>query len=312
MTLVMENLYNNLHRRAVGWDEDFLTEAFTHLLKHIQEHEPDAAYWIINRLTGDLPIELDEKIEEISISSQFSTDLGIPDICIKHENFIVLIEVKVDADFHEGQLAGYRQFLSKTNLPNVRLNTLTRYGQSGDQPVVDQAIRWNQVADWLERLTLNESISNYLRNEFVRFLKLRGVAMDKVEWELVPGIKSMLSLLSMISEAMASAQIRNDVPSAGKQWWGYYKKYEGIKKIFFGIYYSDPSIVCVETEGFAFSDDIDISQGEIVNGKWRQTLNLASEEIHFFARSKQSQLSCLEEFLRDAANYADQLMSRAN
>ena len=134
--------------------------------------------------------------------------------------------------------------------------------------------------------------------------------MDKVEWDLVPGIKSMLSLLNMIVEAMSAANISYDATTAGKSWQGYFKKYGTKKRIFIGIYLDDPGKVCVQTENCSFSDDAVVTQGEIVNGKWTETLDLTSEESHFFARSKQSQLSCLEEFLRDSVGYADGLIKR--
>ena len=208
-----DNLYNNLHRSTSGWDEDFLTEGLVHLLKYLQEHEPEAAYSIMNQLAGNLPKILGERAGEISISTQFSTPYGVPDICIKHPSFLVLIEVKVDADFGADQLQNYRRFLYETELRHVMLNTLTRYGQSQDNPHVDWAIRWNQLADTLERSNLRKAVSKYLRDEFVGFLKVRGVAMDKVEWDLVPGVKSMLSLLNMIAEALAAAGVLS--PAAG-------------------------------------------------------------------------------------------------
>ena len=303
-----DNLYNNLHRSTSGWDEDFLTEAFTHLLKYLQDHESDAAYLIINKLTGNLPRELGEDIDEISISTQLSTNFGIPDICIRHQSFLVLIEVKVDADFHSGQLSGYRRFLSESELPNVRLNTLTRYGQSGDHSAVDLAIRWNQVAGGLEKLRLHDPVAIYLRNEFVGFLNKRGVAMDKVEWDLVSGIKSMLSLLNMIVEAMSAVELKHDTATAGKNRQGFLRKHGPTKRIFVGIYLDDPSRLWVHTENCPLDNELQVSLGEIDNGIWSATLDLASEEVHFFARSKQSQLSCLEEFLRDSIEYADKLI----
>lgn len=303
-----DNIYNNLHRRSSGWDEDFLTEALTHLLGYLQEHEPNACYSIISWLTDDLVRMVDVDISQINISTQFVTAHGIPDICINHQTFLVLIEVKVDADFGKGQLAGYREILNESNLANVRLITLTRYGQTDDHSDVDVAIRWNQIADRLEQISLHNQVAKYLRNQFVGFLKQRGVAMDKIEWALVPGIKSLMSLLNMIAEAMSAAQIKYDASSAGKNWQGYYKNYAGNIKIFIGIFLNEPAVVCVQIQGCSFANDIEPTQGEVANGKWTETLDLASEEVHFFARSKQSQLARLEEFLSNSIEYADQLI----
>lgn len=302
------NLYNNLHKRSSGWDEDFLTEALVHLVKFLQELEPKACYKILNILTNNLVNKFDAGVSEISISTQLSTKHGIPDICIKHSDFMVFIEVKVDADFHKGQLEGYKVELNQSGNPNTRLNTLTRYGQTGDNPDVNVAFRWNQIADWLEQLVLTHKVAIFLRNEFVGFLKQRGVAMDKVEWDLVSGVKSFISLLNMIMEAMVAAHVKHHAVSPAKDWYGYYRKYDEPKKIFVGIYFTNPSRVYVQTEGFKLDDDLEVTKGEVVNGQWTETLDLSSEEVHFFARSKQSQLACLEEFIGDSVRYAEQFV----
>ena len=78
--------------------------------------------------------------------------------------------------------------------------------------------------------------------------------------------------------------------------------------VFFGIYLSDPSHIFVQIEYVNFPNDQNVEFGKIVNRQWQSSLNLASEEIHFFALSKGSQLACLEEFLGKSFRYAVKLV----
>ena len=54
----------------------------------------------------------------------------------------------------------------------------------------------------------------------------------------------------------------------------------------------------------------EIRFGEIENRKWQRKLDLSSEEVYFFARSKVSQLQCLEEFFKETVAYARELVGQ--
>jgi hypothetical protein len=303
----------NLHRSTSGWDEDFLTEAFVHLLRLLQDNDSDIFESLLRKITGDLLDKVDADVSEIEISTQFDTKInGIPDIRLNHPDFLVLIEVKVDAGFHDGQLEGYRLFLDKRDVLFTRLITLTRYGQSGDQPEVDLAIRWNQIADWLEKVTLQTQPTDYLRNEFVDFLKIRGVAMDKVNWTMESGLTELQNFLNMIAEALAIAKIKtkSTAGTSAGGYQGFFSNTETGQRIYICVYFNQPAKLFVHTEKCNFNEDMKLEIGKIVNKNFEIELNLASEEVHFFARSKQSQLTCLEEFLSESVKYAEKLILR--
>jgi hypothetical protein len=51
--------------------------------------------------------------------------------------------------------------------------------------------------------------------------------------------------------------------------------------------------------------------GEIRGGnRWFHELDMQSEEHHFFARSKSSQMRCIEEFISDSLRYAAMLEAK--
>ena len=45
-----------------------------------------------------------------------------------------------------------------------------------------------------------------------------------------------------------------------------------------------------------------------VDGEWYNCLDLESEDIHFFARSKESQLQCLEKFIKESVEFGNTLI----
>jgi len=60
-------------------------------------------------------------------------------------------------------------------------------------------------------------------------------------------------------------------------------------------FYVDNNFVIDTTEN--------VELGEIKNGRWYKRLDMQSEEYHFFARSKSSQMECLDQFLNESLNY---------
>lgn len=304
------NIFNRLYKWSGRQDENFTTEAFIYVLLHLQQVDHEAATVLLHKLT-DSKLSLNkEQIEFIQIKTQSSTDQGRPDIEIRFHNMLIFIEVKVSSDFEETQISRYRSELIKSGLDNTLLITITKYPypfyqkDAAEQPDIN--IRWHQIADWLRDLTLSHQTSTFLINQFINFLIKRGIAMDKVSWELSNGISSFQSLLTMINEALTAQKIPIYRASAAWDWYGYYVD---DKKLFVGLYLNKPNLVTISTE-VALKQGIDtpISIGKVDNGRWQNDLDLESEEIHFFARTKASQVECLETFLQNSFNFAKKLI----
>ncbi len=310
---MQDNLFSNLHALNTGWDEDFLTESFAYLLRYLLLNEPTISNQLLRRMSGDRLASDDIEVGAFEVTTQVDTHHGTPDLLIDNGNHLICVEVKVDSDFAHDQLLRYRRMLDECGRDSTTLATLTRYphalGAGGCQP--DVTIRWHEIADILERSHPRQSVGKYLIVEFVDFLKHRGIAMETVSWEIVPGLKSLQNLLTLIAEAANAVGIDNCLGTAGQDYHGFRKKVDSPydkSAVFFGIYLSDPSHIFVQIEYVNFPNDHNIEFGKIVNGQWQISLDLTSEEVHFFALSKASQLACLEEFLGENFRYAVKLV----
>jgi hypothetical protein len=114
----------------------------------------------------------------------------------------------------------------------------------------------------------------------------------------------------MTAEALAQAKIESTATSGTSQggYHGFYTKRVKDRTIYICVYFNQPSKLIVETAACNIDEHKQLERGNIEDKSFRIELNLASEEVHFFARSKQSQLSCLEEFLSESVQYAEQLI----
>lgn len=303
-----DNLFIKLHKLATAQDENFITETFAHILLRLIDTDSDAAFFMLNKIVGDF-LQIDvEELCSVSISTQVSTPYGTPDIEIKAPAFLAYIEAKVESGFSFDQLERYRKALNKSSVENSVLITVTRYPLVLEEQMVspDKSLRWHQLVEWLEELEVSDKVNAYLIDEFTDFMKMRGVAMESVGWELPAGIRSFQNLLTMLSEALSANDIIIYSKSGAWDWHGYYIE---DKKFFIGLYLSNPTVVEINTEVPLKSDipeEIDI--GIIEEGCWKNRLDLCSEEIHFFARSKVSQLLSLETFIRDSLNFGRTLI----
>ena len=303
-----DNLFIKLHKLASAQDENFITETFAHIFRRLIDTDSDAAFFILNKIVGDF-LQIDvEELCSVSISTQVLTPYGTPDIEIKAPAFLAYIEAKVESGFGFDQLERYRKALNQSSVENSALITVTRYplilGEHKVPP--DKSFRWHQLVEWLERLELSNKVSAYLVHEFIDFMKLRGIAMESVGWELSSGVRSFQNLLTMLSEALAANDVNIYSKSGAWDWHGYYIE---DKKFFIGLYLSNPTVVEINTEVPLKSnipDNLEI--GIIEGGCWENRLDLSAENIHFFARSKASQLLCLEQFIKDSLDFGRSLI----
>ena len=77
------NLLVRLHKWASRQDENFLTEAFVHLLQHLPAYEAEAGVRLIGRLTNGVIAESADHAKAIEIRPQVVSGEGTPDISIR-------------------------------------------------------------------------------------------------------------------------------------------------------------------------------------------------------------------------------------
>ena len=298
-----------LHRWAWRQDENFVTEAFAHLLCHLRDHEPDAFVGLLNYLTGPEPKHRLDRPETAKITTQVTKDEGRPDMEIRSGDHLVYVEVKVESGLGWRQLKRYRTALGKDDAGSRTLVLLTRYhveeDASGTKPHVTR--RWYGVAEQLrERLardTWAHPQSAFLVRQFTDFLQDRGMTMERVTSELGNGVRALWNLIQMLEEALEGhkAIYRQSV---GQEWSGYYVR---DKKGWAGVMWERPTDLVLQSNELAVDDDAaeHVGYGAVEpyrwgpGGKaWYHRLVLDSEEVHFFARSRASQIQCIEEFVK--------------
>ena len=297
-----KNLLTALYKWSSGQDENFITEILVYLLNHYLSNEDVASKSIFSRITGGRLKPNAAEFDALSVTTQTHTKKGIPDVKIENNHFLCFIEVKVDSHFGNNQLSRYRSILNASD-KSTALISLTRYpyDQHGADIAPDHAFRWHEIADWLKALDLKSTISIFLTNEYIDFLEHRGLSMNHVNWQLTEGVRALKNVVDMLGEAISSCGIEICSKSGAWQWMGYYIE---SKRFFVGIYYDNPEQITLNTEvGLIDERPSEPEIGFYKDGGWQNTLELCSEEVHFFSRTRASQLACLEEFLRNSVEF---------
>jgi hypothetical protein len=176
------NLLINLHRWAFKQDENFTTESFVHLLNHLLVDEPKIAIRMLRKLTNDFLRFKVAEVINVQIIVQPITDLGRPDMEISIGSYIVFIEVKVEAEINEHQLKRYKNALKKYKDKKTKLIVLSKYPASSDLKIKpDLAVRWFQVADWLEKELRSDKIkplSRFFIEQFIGWMNELNLVSD--------------------------------------------------------------------------------------------------------------------------------------
>lgn len=324
--LPSDSLLTVLHRWASRQDENFITDSFAHLLRRLLRDDTAVGIEIIRQITdGQFNVELQDA-KAVAVSTQVSISLGRPDIEISALGQIIYVESKVESGLGDRQLHRYLDELdSKTDVSIKVLVLLSRYPIDIGADIANRVVRkrWYQIADILvEKLDsacIKDTIDKFLVEQFVDFLRARNITMARISWELPNGVTSLRSLVAMLDEAIAAVNCPR-ARSAAWDWIGYYlvEAVEGgnnRKPFFVGVYFDRPALLVFETNEVAvIANAMEVAGfGRVVNDrykpggtKWVNELVLDSEDVHFFALSRERQMQAVEQFLHvsiEAANH---------
>jgi len=307
------NLLVALHHWASRQDENFITDAFAHLLRHLIARDKMVGMELLSYLTnerlsvtfGDSPIE---------IRTQVTVAKGRPDIEICSIDHLVYVEAKVESGLGDRQLERYLEELDACKSPEAStLVVLSRYPVEIHSDISKRVVarRWYQVAHWLiealERGDIKDCVSKFLVEQMIDFFKARNITMEKVGPDMLTGVRAFRSLTAMLSEAIFAKRMTVK-DSFGREWAGYYfNKKE--QDFFLGVYYEQLNILVFETHNFPVIPDIStvLNTGKIVRAnhirnkhQWKNELALDSEEFNFFEQTRECQMQCIEKFLSDS------------
>jgi hypothetical protein len=302
------NLFHRLHKWASRQDENFLTEALAVVLEHLLVLAPAVGVRMVARLTGGFIDLAPEDASAVEVGTQVDAGPGRPDLEFRSPHRVAWVEVKAESELRAGQLAGYRVLLAESGVPETRLVLLTRYPGAfkTDDVRPDLELRWFEVADGLEAelpaAAAVSDVAGFLVGQLLDFLEARGMTLAQVGKYMPEGLRALANLMNMLVEAAAACKVTT------KRTWT--KEYIGLYLTggyWIGVDFSDP-----ETLWFSTSRGIDpgaaarLGAGEVFQdrdvpggNRWRHKIELDSEAVHFFSRSKVSQMECLEGFLRE-------------
>lgn len=297
------DLFSPLFRWAHRQGENFVTDAFVFLVQELLRREQLAACSFLDWLCYGSETSCGFTHRTPSISTQLRTKDGTPDICIQTPQVFVLVEVKKGSDLHEGQLGQYRTLLDRQTAREKRLVLLTAFDATfGDHEKPDRWVRWSDVQLWFEQHSLSDSVSIWLVSQFLNFLRRQVMAIEKVEWQYIEGTKGLYNLTTMLGKALENAGIPLYRGSAAWDSRGHYTK---DKQFWTGIYMGQPEILRFQFD--TAKPDIDKLKEngwEYLHNAYATSLDLSAESVHFFARSKDSQLEMLTDFVRHAFDTA--------
>lgn len=311
-----QNVFSALAKYDSEEGENYLTEAFTFFINALLQQERYIGIEVLTQLcseNNDFSFHLDENI---SITTQETTPLGIPDIKISSPDKLIYVEVKDCSPVVSSQLKHYKTVLASSKATIKQLILLTRFPVdfSEHKGVPDKCVCWFEVYNWLANVKqkAQDPVSVYLIKSFMSFLEVKKMSIEKVGWEYIDGVPAFNNLINMIEAAIKDVKIsfNQTYPRASAwAWKGFWLE----KKAFWcGVYYNSPLVVVFK----AFhKNNLDIKKvgtpsypvKEALQSIWFQ---LRLEDINFFSLDKDKQLEEITKFIKTSYVEAQQMRVR--
>jgi len=186
-----ENLLLALYRLAHRQQENFVTESFAHLLRHLLREEPDAAVHILTWLTEEGVFLRSDLDGPLKIGTQLATDeFGIPDLRVESDAVDVIVEVKLGSMITYEQVDAYRRELERKNRERRALVALLGYRPYGDLPEGTQIRTWGELGSKLseEFATSGSDVTRYLVAQLLGLLNHLRLTPLKVRSRVSEGL----------------------------------------------------------------------------------------------------------------------------
>jgi hypothetical protein len=316
------NLFARLHKWAAvkGQEENFFTESLAIVLQHLLIHAREAGVRLVSRLTGELihlsPNEADTI--EIKPQPQIEAEKKKPDLEFRTLHRLAWIEVKVDNKLQQGQLKNYLDLLKKSGYEHTRMVLLTLKKEEVSEEEARHVLkfRWFDFGDWLENelrvISGVSKVAGFLAWQFLDFLRERNMIINQVGWYMPEGTRALSNFLNMLLKALADCELKvpKNTLNATLDYSGFYANHDG-REYWIGLHHATPEKLQFLTLSSLNNESAALRGIELENNKdakngfsWRNFLELTSEPVHFFERSKVSQIRCLESFLGECLKVA--------
>jgi len=300
------NLLVSLSKWASGQQENFLSDAFAHLMNVLAQDSPEVFAELVGSMSHGIVRPTSESTTDFAVVSQIDTSEGTPDIEIAGPNAYALVEVKDESPVDIGQVERYLRLIERNDARSKCLILLTRYQPP---PLPDssllKSVRWTQIAEWLREVDTRfevDETSIYTLRQFIGFLEAKGMSVNKAGWEMLPGIVEFKNFKTLLQQAMESA-------GAHKVWSAYGADFNGCaipdhlstnnSAFYLFIRFEQPErLVFTCKSAYVLQESGEDWEPNPHSGdSLERVLDLASEEVHFFSRGLDSQQEVLENFV---------------
>jgi hypothetical protein len=308
-------------------DENFVTEAFAYVLKHLIREECTIAAALLNLVMHtDPPLAISD-LNGIVVIPHPRTDCGCdiiyPDIELRYRDVhLTFLEAKVGSRSPKSQFNKYIAALKarSNKYRNVNLVYATRdpvpFKAKDGLPVWN--VRWREIWELLERkLELAQDSNTFLLKEFCSYLRGKGATIKDFEKEWREKNVERGSLGMWLEKAAKMNGLDPTAAKAGSHkkhaWDGYYLRFSDSadeKQFSFGFHFGRPFELIFTTLNFAIDTDlIPVNSGEVVmwpyrnnrGFRWLRTTSLGPE---FFELTDNEKWKTFSSFLAECVGQA--------
>jgi hypothetical protein len=140
------NLLVLLYRLAHRQQENFVTEAFSHLLQHLLEYHPRVALSVLRWLTTPEAVAASDISAALTVRTQVvMQEFGIPDLRVEGPDLDMVIEVKLDSGISYEQAFAYRRELEARGRARRTLVALVGYPPAHELPPETHVRTWGEL-----------------------------------------------------------------------------------------------------------------------------------------------------------------------
>jgi hypothetical protein len=239
MSYVVEsNLLQALDRRKVP--EDFLSVAFAHLIQYLGDRYPGSfslfLAWLLKREIDEHALRHIEALVQHplrSIEEKYPrSNRWRPDITLVTSDQVTYIEVKrTDRNARRlgSQLRKYVDLAKTMDASSAGVLLISHYSPEPSALPTDDTFLgvkcWYEIADELSKLNIpsEDVVGHHLVNQFLEFLRQGGLAVGKVDKNVIDGLKSFMSLNTLIAKVLeeCGAQSSKNYIDSGWSNWGF-------------------------------------------------------------------------------------------
>jgi len=220
-----DSLFSNIYKSSL---ENYCTEIFAYILKRLIETEDKLAYKLLELFGFNNIKPSDLKYIDIITQERHSSiknKSAIPDIIIKFNDIVNIIEVKVDSKVNYYEIDNKRidqiKLYKKIKDKDIKINEvylLSKFVIFCESLDDTKRILWSQIYSILS------NSGNEIINQFRLFLEENGMKSYKLESGAEKAIDSIQAIMGLIEQSWTNEKYKLIYPEGSPNYIGYYIK----------------------------------------------------------------------------------------